>query len=176
MESINITRKILTEEEVISLINNTKSEELRGSLVMSYYEGLKIKDILEKIIIPRRTLQGKLDRLGQKILGIRVNFEQIRQSCIIRLLNQGYTPEYITKFMGYSRKDYIQYKRRLAGYINPRLRYEILKRDNFKCKACRDTRRLHVDHITPVSKGGKTIKSNLQTLCEECNLGKGDKL
>ncbi len=60
------------------------------------------------------------------------------------------------------------------------LRYEILKRDNFKCVLCgaskNDGIKLHVDHIVPISKGGKTIKSNLRTLCEDCNIGKGDKL
>ena len=35
--------------------------------------------------------------------------------------------------------------------------------------------KLHVDHIKPVSKGGKTELSNLRTLCERCNLGKSDK-
>ena len=59
------------------------------------------------------------------------------------------------------------------------LRYDILKRDGFKCTICgataQDGAKLHVDHIVPVSKGGKTIKSNLRTLCSSCNLGKSDK-
>lgn len=60
------------------------------------------------------------------------------------------------------------------------LRYDVLRRDNFQCCICGATRkdgaRLHVDHIIPVSKGGKTTMSNLQTLCERCNLGKSNKL
>lgn len=35
--------------------------------------------------------------------------------------------------------------------------------------------KLHVDHIKPFSKGGKTVLENLQTLCFDCNLGKGNK-
>jgi len=35
---------------------------------------------------------------------------------------------------------------------------------------------LHVDHIEPWSRGGKTIEENLQTLCEKCNLGKSNVL
>ncbi len=31
---------------------------------------------------------------------------------------------------------------------------------------------IHIDHIVPVSKGGKTVPSNLQVLCAKCNLGK----
>lgn len=59
------------------------------------------------------------------------------------------------------------------------LRYDIMKRDGFKCTICGRTQadgvKLHVDHILPVSKGGKTTPSNLRTLCQDCNLGKSDK-
>jgi len=60
------------------------------------------------------------------------------------------------------------------------LRYDIMKRDNFKCQICGSTQadgvKLHVDHIYPVSKGGKTEYSNLRTLCDRCNLGKSNKI
>lgn len=58
------------------------------------------------------------------------------------------------------------------------LRYQVLKRDGEKCKKCGASPKqdaaivLHVDHIIPVSKGGKTTIENLQTLCDKCNLGK----
>lgn len=59
------------------------------------------------------------------------------------------------------------------------LRYDILKRDHFRCVLCgassRDGVKLHVDHIVPVSKGGRTVPENLRTLCEHCNIGKSDK-
>ena len=58
------------------------------------------------------------------------------------------------------------------------LRYQILKRDSFRCQVCGRTQAdgtiLHIDHILPVSKGGKTIPSNLRVLCAACNLGKSD--
>lgn len=60
--------------------------------------------------------------------------------------------------------------------VSPKLRYEVLKRDNFRCVLCGRTSedtKLHVDHITPVVKGGKNKKDYLVTLCIECNLGKG---
>ena len=60
------------------------------------------------------------------------------------------------------------------------LRYDILKRDNFRCQICgfsaKDGVKLHVDHIIPVSKGGKTTPSNLRTLCDRCNIGKSNKV
>ena len=64
--------------------------------------------------------------------------------------------------------------------INLRLRFTVMKRDNFKCCMCGRSPattpglELHIDHITPWSKGGETIIDNLQTLCSDCNLGKSN--
>jgi HNH endonuclease len=61
------------------------------------------------------------------------------------------------------------------------LRYIVLKRDNSKCVRCgrgpdKDNGiKLHVDHKIPFSLGGLTTLDNLQTLCQECNLGKSNK-
>lgn len=66
------------------------------------------------------------------------------------------------------------YKRQIRSI----LRFQVLERDR-KCRLCgrgpEDGVKLHVDHITPFSKGGKTEFGNLQTLCQDCNLGKKDK-
>lgn len=64
--------------------------------------------------------------------------------------------------------------------INSRLRFLVMKRDNFKCKYCGRSPsttpglELHIDHIKPWSKGGETVIENLQTLCNKCNLGKSN--
>ena len=63
--------------------------------------------------------------------------------------------------------------------VNDRLRFKVMRRDNFKCCYCGRSPAndpkiiLHVDHITPWSKGGETTFENLQTLCSRCNIGKG---
>ena len=63
-----------------------------------------------------------------------------------------------------------------------RLRFRVMKRDNFSCRACGASPALkpgillHVDHIEPWSWGGETVEENLQTLCEGCNLGKSNVL
>ena len=57
------------------------------------------------------------------------------------------------------------------------LRYEVLRRDGFKCLTCGANggeSKLEVDHIIPVSKGGLTEPDNLQSLCFDCNRGKRD--
>ena len=70
-------------------------------------------------------------------------------------------------------------KRQERKIMNDDIRYNVLKRDNFTCQKCgitsKDGAKLEVDHIIPVSKGGKTVMSNLQTLCARCNSGKSDK-
>ena len=81
------------------------------------------------------------------------------------------------------RLDYEVYKRIEAverALVTDELRFEVMKRDNYRCKICgassEDGVHLHVDHIIPIAKGGKTEMSNLQTLCERCNRGKSDNL
>jgi len=70
--------------------------------------------------------------------------------------------------------------RKTARDPSLRLRFKVLKRDNFRCRQCGASParslgvELHVDHMVPWSKGGPTTFENLQTLCSECNLGKGD--
>lgn len=65
--------------------------------------------------------------------------------------------------------------------MTAKVRARILARDNYTCQICGLSRAnephlaLHVDHIIPVSKGGKTVDSNLQCLCWQCNLKKSDK-
>ena len=78
------------------------------------------------------------------------------------------------------REEYLATARGQRNLLTPSLRYDVLKRDNFRCQICGrssddDNVKLHVDHIIPVSKGGKTELSNLRTLCQDCNLGKSDK-
>ena len=62
------------------------------------------------------------------------------------------------------------------------LREQIKRRDEYKCICCGASLKdephllLEIDHIIPVSKGGKTVPENLQTLCWRCNRSKSNKL
>ena len=78
-------------------------------------------------------------------------------------------------------EEYMKYAKYQRSILSDSLRYDVLKRDNFTCQICgasskNDGVKLEVDHIFPVSKGGKTEMNNLQTLCERCNRGKRDKI
>jgi hypothetical protein len=57
------------------------------------------------------------------------------------------------------------------------LRQKVKERDNYTCQQCGkympDGVGLHIDHIIPICKGGKSVISNLQVLCSKCNGTKG---
>lgn len=69
-------------------------------------------------------------------------------------------------------------RQRERNLMTPGLRMKILQRDNRRCQWCgasaSDGASLHIDHVTPVSLGGRTTESNLQTLCRSCNIGKSN--
>lgn len=72
-------------------------------------------------------------------------------------------------------------------YTSPRARRLILLRDGFTCQNCTlrptkvwedgitrpDLSKLHVDHIIPYSKGGRSDPANLQVLCAILQSGQG---
>lgn len=61
--------------------------------------------------------------------------------------------------------------------LTPSLRFEILDSADGRCNICGASvasgALLHVDHIVPLSRGGKTERGNLRALCMTCNIGKG---
>ena len=90
----------------------------------------------------------------------------------------------LNKFVVYL-SDLIKFKNSAAGQralMTSALREKIKERDNYTCQICglstyqEPNLLLEIDHITPISRNGLTIESNLQTLCWRCNRGKGNKL
>ena len=71
----------------------------------------------------------------------------------------------------------MEYKHKTQRQPNGRLKLQVLIRDGNKCRLCGVTitgENIHFDHIKPWSKGGETTLENLQVLCEEHNLAKGN--
>jgi hypothetical protein len=70
----------------------------------------------------------------------------------------------------------------ISRNVSPGLKIKVLQRDNMRCCYCGQSPAtnfgviLNIDHIIPFAKGGKTEIENLQTLCFDCNIGKGDKI
>ena len=59
--------------------------------------------------------------------------------------------------------------------VPPVNRREVLKRDNHRCQYCGSNKRLTLDHVIPVSKGGEHKWNNVVTACESCNQRKRDR-
>ncbi len=92
--------------------------------------------------------------------------------------------ENLDKFVNYL-NDLVRFKNSIEGQralMTSKLREHIKQRDDYTCKSCNistHTERnllLEIDHIIPLSKGGFTTESNLQTLCWRCNRTKGAKI
>ena len=79
----------------------------------------------------------------------------------------------------YSRNNSIKFN---ASHKWRTLRYKLLKESNRTCCVCGRSREfhsivLHLDHIVPksVDWSKRFDEDNLQVLCEDCNMGKGNK-
>jgi hypothetical protein len=65
--------------------------------------------------------------------------------------------------------------------INLSLRHAVMHRDRFRCVLCGRSPatdlqcQIHIDHIVPWSKGGKTVLENLRCTCSQCNIGRSNR-
>ncbi|KMT15643.1 hypothetical protein BVRB_3g056340 [Beta vulgaris subsp. vulgaris] len=59
--------------------------------------------------------------------------------------------------------------------MNSLSRKNILYRDDYMCQYCKATNELTIDHVIPISRGGKWEWENLVTACTKCNSKKGHK-
>ena len=75
-------------------------------------------------------------------------------------------------------KNIWKHRRVSSRAIPGSIRYQVLKRAGTKCESCgidNSKRAIEVDHIHPVSKGGKNELANYQALCYVCNSQKSNK-
>jgi len=73
-------------------------------------------------------------------------------------------------------RNYKSRKRGNGGTHTGDDRIEIFRLQRGKCAFCRislSKAKKHLDHIVPLARGGRNDRSNLQFLCESCNLRKG---
>ena len=96
--------------------------------------------------------------------------------------------EYFDKDLDYLIAEELKYNSSLflcARYAKSRLRMyanlfcrsiknQILTTNSF-CVKCSKKENLQLDHIIPISNGGKNELSNIQILCKNCNIKKSNK-
>lgn len=127
-------------------------------------------------------------------------FRMVRLQTRYRQVNYVKTPYKVIQVVNINSFDYDYFVRRdkklhAIGYecalneyhsknqrklLSNELRKEIMIRDNYTCQICGkympDGVGLQIDHKMPVSKGGKTVRTNLQVLCSKCNGSKSNKI
>ena len=88
---------------------------------------------------------------------------------------KGYPYLYLCKTIRNGKKvnqKVIRYIGRVKGI--EKLSDDIIKkvfiRDKSKCTKCGSQKKLTIDHIIPLLKGGDNIEDNLQVLCTKCNI------
>jgi 5-methylcytosine-specific restriction endonuclease McrA len=157
----------------------------RKSLIRSLRNILRDK-------VKQQALTNRLNRLCESC-GNRISHAHgLKKYCdlCIQAKANNYRKEYRNsdKFKE-SRRAYKHYRRAIergvdAEIFNP---VEILMRDGWKCQICgistpKNRRGTYyknapeLDHIIPLSKGGKHIKANVQCACRACNGAKSNKV
>lgn len=64
---------------------------------------------------------------------------------------------------------------RAEGACTPDDIWRIYRQQQGRCAACKEEKRLTVDHIVAITKGGTNHPKNIQLLCRPCNSRKGNK-
>ena len=189
---ISMSHPVVTQREFKILLDSCKKKEQLMSFSILYYSGLKISELESfdwnfsklhwlpdnydsswdgfKPKLKRRALQVKIkNSIGKSLTSLRMGFYNNK-------LNQGYSPKYILEKMGLSLRSLERsiYRNMISPSVSDRVR--VFSRDNFQCQFCGKQRgdvKIEIDHIIPVSLGGNSKLNNLQTLCRDCNIGKG---
>lgn len=154
---LNKNKFVLPEEFSRAMQNlGDDSIKIKEMCALVYVNGVKIKEAYKQVGI-LKTFRSCERNIRDASNGL-FNLQDLRRSYVFSHPQVSYKKKY-------NRKP-----------IDAKLRWRILCRDNFRCKACGITSKetiLHVDHIIPVAFGGKTEEANLRTLCGLCNMGKG---
>lgn len=145
------------------------------STILSHSFNDLIKDLYLNKTMSAAEISDELYKQTKILITPRSIQRQLKQIGIIRSFSQAFNLS-IQK----SRKTYDHLRKTVKSSalrrgIAPKLRFQVLKRDNFKCALCGKTAKedhLEIDHIVPVVSGGTNNFDNLRTLCGECNKGK----
>jgi 5-methylcytosine-specific restriction endonuclease McrA len=133
----------------------TYNRNLSGALILnSGYEPIKVVNWRKAIVL---WFQDKVEVLEFHTASVRSARQSFQLPAVMRL------KQYI--------KPYLSLSVRLS-------RQNIFLRDSHVCQYCHEKfseKRLTIDHVVPLSKGGKHEWTNVVTACSSCNNRKGDK-
>ncbi len=133
-----------------------KGKETRRKAVAKYYNSEKGKRKASERHQQTKNLPG---RITQK-----------------RQANQRYM--LTEKFKAKKRRDYARRKEAivLGRIVTAEDWLEMVSRSKNRCYYCRKRKVLTMDHVIPLSKGGKHVKENIVPACRSCNSTKGNRI
>ena len=160
-------------EQFFGFRNFRQFERTRREIRLPY-------DLLNDVRFRQLPDAGKAHLICLLLLATRMN--NLLPNCPIKLerligATESVDLSVFAEFLEFAQVERLGYEDRVASRrIADSVRAAVLVRDGGRCRKCRRAINLEMDHIVPVSKGGKTEESNLQTLCRRCNRRKWKKL
>lgn len=137
------------------IMSYTIDSELKEQALSLYLQGMSAQEIKDALKLPHNVRQ--IQRWAKAAGIVRTTGDAFRNAIIRNRVNFAYKKDKIPRHK-----------------LSPKIRFSILKRDNFTCVMCGkgvlQAAVLEVDHID--ENKNNNIPSNLQTLCHECNQGK----
>lgn len=165
----------MNSRNILKALNNGK-EIVKKSIKNSKLKKLRTQQY-ERIIDDERMFRFELIRKQTRYK--QVNYVKSSYSVYVTVAQYTYNLQAIQQ--RYNALANINFECTLSEYhskdqrkrMTTELREKIAIRDNYTCQICGkhmpDGVGLHIDHIVPIKKGGKSIPSNLQVLCSKCN-------
>lgn len=184
--NVQYTKKILKQELINALSNNKPN--IKKLLNISYKT---LTDFI-KNNFPNKPKKGALDiyllkEIGKKYCnkcGTILSIEDFGSNSACKKCHNIEQKNYYNKKPQEQAQRVRKREAKLDRYLTQEEINYIFIRDNYKCCICNLSNedhlikyktKLHLDHIIPSSKGGKTNIENIQLLCKSCNSKKSDK-
>lgn len=162
---------------------NAWNDQCRRKIDKSILKSYRIKQF-QKCLDYNNAFQFKFTRMQTRYRQTNYvkNAYKVSQVVNIYTCNYAYLLERknLLEAISYERPLRQYYSKNQRNLMTKELRNAVILRDNYTCQICGkympDEVGLQIDHIMPVSKGGKTVLSNLQVTCSKCNARKKDKI
>lgn len=176
--------QVYKQKQLIEDRMKTEKQKIRSSWLVSSRKQYYINKINAIDFESINILRINMCRVTTRYRQVNYSKYSYKVNNIIAYVTFTYS-QFMTKYhdlqdIGFSTTLNKYYSDNQRSLMTRELREYIKQRDNYTCQICGkympDEVGLQIDHIIPVSKGGKTVPSNLQVLCSKCNGNKSNKI
>jgi len=151
--------------------NIAKSLLIEDTSQIDYYS-LRIDTMVGKVL----RSHGLISKASRQPTYTLNGYEELTDSEVGQLIDLCHNK--VNQFKEHHGDKVWQHRSRNRKAMSGTVRYEVLKRSNYRCELCginAEDKALEVDHIVPKSLGGKDDLTNYQALCYTCNASKGNR-